>query len=65
MKELVNKSDNNKKYLAEIARLEKENLAVYPDGKPVLYKSGDQASWPRYAELLQSQIQKEKENQGL
>ena len=61
MKGLVNKSDKDKKYLAEIARLEKENLAVYPDGKPVLYKSGDQASWPRYAELLQSQIQKEKE----
>lgn len=61
MKGLVNKSDKDKKYLAEIERLEKENLAVYPNGKPVLYKSGNQASWPRYAELLHKQIQEEKE----
>jgi hypothetical protein len=61
MKGLVNKSDKDKKYLAEIARLEKENLAVDEKGKPVLYKSGNQASWPRYAELLRSLIQKEKE----
>lgn len=60
MKGLVNKSDKDKKYLAEIARLEKENLAVDPNGKPVLYKSGNQASWPRYADLLHSQIQEEK-----
>lgn len=60
MKGLVNKSEKDKKYLAEIARLEKENLAVDPNGKPVLYKSGNQASWPRYADLLHSQIQAEK-----
>lgn len=62
MKGLMNKSDKDKKYLAEIARLEKENLAVDANGKPVLYKSGNQASWPRYAELLRSLIQKEKDN---
>lgn len=61
MKGLVNKSDKDKKYLAEIARLEKEALAVDGSGKPVLYKSGNQASWPRYAELLRSMIQREKE----
>ena len=61
MKGIVNKSDKDKKYLAEIARLEKENLAVNEKGEPVLYKSGNQASWPRYAELLRSLIQKEKD----
>lgn len=61
MKGLVNKSDKDKKYLAEIARLEKENLAVDENGKPVLYKSGNQASWPRYAELLHGLIRKERE----
>ena len=61
MKGLLNKSDKDKKYLAEISRLEKEALAVDGNGEPVLYKSGNQASWPRYAELLRSQIQKEKE----
>ena len=61
MKGLVNKSDKDKKYLAEIARLEKENLAVNEKGEPVLYKSGRQASWPSYAELLRSLIQKEKQ----
>lgn len=61
MKGLVNKSDKDKKYLAEIARLEKENLAVDENGKPVLYKSGNQASWPRYAELLHDLIRKERE----
>lgn len=61
MKGLVNKSDKDKKYLAEIARLEKENLAVNEKGEPVLYKSGRQASWPSYAELLRGLIQKEKQ----
>lgn len=61
MKGLVNKSDKDRKYLAEIERLEKENLAVDEKGKPVLYKSGNQASWPRYAELLRTMIQREKD----
>lgn len=61
MKGLVNKSDKDRKYQAEIERLEKENLAVDEKGKPVLYKSGNQASWPRYAELLRTMIQREKD----
>lgn len=61
MKGLVNKSDKDKKYLAEIARLEKENLAVDADGKPVLYKSGNQASWPRYADFLRKEIMRVRE----
>lgn len=61
MKGLVNKSDKDKKYLAEIARLEKENLAVDADDKPVLYKSGNQASWPRYADFLRKEIMRVRE----
>lgn len=61
MKGLANKSEKDKRYLAEIARLEKEAMAVDGNGKPVLYKSGNQASWPRYAEFLRSMIQREKE----
>ena len=61
MKGLVNKSDKDKKYLAEIARLEQLNLAVDENGEPVRYKSGNQASWPRYAEFLRNLIKTERD----
>lgn len=61
MKGLVNKSDKDKKYLAEIARLEQLNLAVDENGEPVRYKSGNQASWPRYAEFLRGLIKSERD----